>query len=414
MSANKNKPAERKKSPGHILSYIGVYLAVFASALSIALFMWGEYKNDNISHIVKGETSWAAESKPAYSTPKETKQETPENSQATPIATTEKPSQTTPEYTITTTTTPKPDLPETLLQQRHEMYKDNIVIVGDSIASGFALCGYIPIKNSYAKGNIATWNIHDYTFKCGGRQMDITDAIAYLQPAYIYMSMGMNDVNMISEEEFVASYQKEIENFLKVSPRSNIVVASITPITLGNKFTSQWVILAYNEALHKMVNSLKLDNVKFFDAYSLLCDPLTLGLNPDYAAEDGIHIFKPGFIKLLNGVLPIYDTMPYTDKCKAAMKEYLNKTGQTEATTKEPPVTTPKPTTTTTPKPTTTTTPKPTTTTTTPKSITTTTLKPTTTTTPKPITTTPKPITTTPKPITTTPKPTTTKSLALT
>ncbi|MGN0613270.1 MAG: SGNH/GDSL hydrolase family protein [Porcipelethomonas sp.] len=196
-------------------------------------------------------------------------------------------------------------------QQRHDMYPQELVVVGDSIASGFSMFEYIPMANGLAQGSVGIRSIHDYTFTCQGAELDITDAVSAMQPAYIYMSMGMNDVNMITSDDYKELYLKEIKSMLAVSPQSDIIVASITPICASCDFTENSTIREFNSKLQQAVEEINLPNVTYFDAYSLLSDPATQALKDEYTSGDGIHHSRDAYDIILPALYDRLDSMPY-------------------------------------------------------------------------------------------------------
>lgn len=203
-------------------------------------------------------------------------------------------------------------LPPMTPEQLHAAYPQNLVVIGDSIASGYHLYGFIPEEHGLATGNAAIRSLHDYTYSCDGQEnMDVTEIIGKMQPGYILMSMGMNDINLLSEEEFTSTYQTEIEGLLAVSPESNIAVAAITPIEYGNSFVAASKIVAYNSALQQMIEEMQRENVKYFDAFSLLADSSTQSLKSEYSAGDGIHLATASYEAMLSALYPILDTMPF-------------------------------------------------------------------------------------------------------
>ncbi len=204
--------------------------------------------------------------------------------------------------------------PHLSTEQLHAAYPQNLVVIGDSIASGYHLYDFIPEEHGLAAGNAAIRSLHDYTYPYNGQEnMDVTDIVAEMQPAYILMSMGMNDINLISKEEYTATYQKEIEALLEASPKTNIVVASITPIEYGNSFVSVTKLLEYNAALEEMIQHMNRSNVRYLNAFDLLADPSTLGLKQEYSAGDGIHLGTKAYEVMLNALYPLLDTMPYPE-----------------------------------------------------------------------------------------------------
>lgn len=227
----------------------------------------------------------------------------------------------TTEVTTETTvanTTESNDIDRTLSyeeqQGRHGDYANEIVVVGDSIASGFHLYGFILEEHGLAQGSTGIRNIHDFTFLHNGMDMDVSDILEEIQPAYIYMSMGMNDVNMITSTEYKEKYKNEIENTLRICPDSNIIIAGITPISYGNEFTDNSTILEFNSELKSLVEEFSLPNLKYYDAYNVLADPNTNALKEEFSAGDGIHLSTQSYELLLEGLYPILDEMPLSKK----------------------------------------------------------------------------------------------------
>ncbi len=96
---------------------------------------------------------------------------------------------------------------------------------------------------------------------------------------------------------------------MAVSPNTNIVVASITPVEYGETFTTVTALNEYNSALEEMVESLGLENVVFFDAFSVLEDSSNHSLKSEYSAGDGIHLPPAANETMLDVLYPILDTM---------------------------------------------------------------------------------------------------------
>lgn len=223
--------------------------------------------------------------------------------------------------TVTTTTTAQSaeSLSAAEKEQLHTIYGEKLTIVGDSIAYGFNAYGYVSDEQNLAQGSVGIRNIHDFSFEQNGQEVDVLDALEERQPAYIYMSMGMNDVNMCTEEEYVNYYQEAITSIQQICPDSNIVVAGITPVAADSDYTDNADIRKFNEGLEQMVADLQQPNVVYFDAYSIVADPDTEALNPDNSGGDGIHLASTVYQELLDAVYPVLDTMPVP----AAIQELL-------------------------------------------------------------------------------------------
>lgn len=114
-------------------------------------------------------------------------------------------------------------------EERYACYANNLVVMGDSIASGYHLYGYIPTEHGLATSNAAIRNLHDYTYSYNGTE--------------------------------------------------------------------------------DMVESLGLENVVFFDAFSVLEDSSNHSLKSEYSAGDGIHLAPAAYEAMLDALYPILDTM---------------------------------------------------------------------------------------------------------
>lgn len=214
----------------------------------------------------------------------------------------------------------------------HEIYAEKIIIVGDSIAYGFNAYGYISDAQNLAQGSVAIRNIHDFSFTYDGCEMDILDALKEAQPTYIYMSMGMNDVNMTTAKEYGDAYKEAILSIQKICPDSNLIIAGITPIAADSDFTDNAEIRNFNRELEQVVKEFDSPNIVYFDAYSVIADPETEYMRPECSGGDGIHLSGQSYEDLLNAVYEVMDTMPIPEAVMEALEhaETTNSTTETE------------------------------------------------------------------------------------
>lgn len=196
-------------------------------------------------------------------------------------------------------------------------YQDRIVIIGDSIAYGFNAYGYVPFEHNLAKESVSMWNLNAFTFDKGWGAMSIIDNTAYVQPALIYMSLGLNDVNATSSDTFAASYRNAIDQILANVPDTTIVVGSITPISDSNSFIGNDVIREFNSALQNMVSEINSPQVLYFDAYSVLADPATLALRWDFSSGDGMHLGSQCYNMIFTALFNYLDTTSAIDQIHA-------------------------------------------------------------------------------------------------
>jgi len=187
-------------------------------------------------------------------------------------------------------------------------YQDRLVILGDSIAYGFNAYGYIPFEHNLATESVSIWNFDHFTFDKGGGEMGIIDAADYVDPALIYMSLGMNDLYTYTPADFASHYRTRVEEILERVPDTTIVIGSITPVSAECSFTDNDTIRAFNSALEVMVEDMGSDQVYYFDSHLVLADPSTGALKDGLSGGDGIHLGKSCYNDLLVGLYNFLDT----------------------------------------------------------------------------------------------------------
>lgn len=210
-------------------------------------------------------------------------------------------------YTAATTAKPQEQLSPYInagYSPNSDFYQQHLSIAGDSIAYGFNAYGFIPYEHNYAQESVSMWNLNGFTF-CGG--CGLVEAIGYNQPSLLYMSIGMNDVNMNSPEIYANQYASVISDIRSCSPDTVIVVAGISPVGAESMYTTNDIIRSYNSALQSAVEGMKSDHVYYFDAYSVLCDEY-LNLRYDCSGGDGIHLQTHCYEDLLTALFNFLDT----------------------------------------------------------------------------------------------------------
>ncbi len=203
----------------------------------------------------------------------------------------------------------------------HEIYPQELSVVGDSIASGFGAYQVLTNPYDFATGNLATRSIDNYTFTYDGSSYGYIEALEHSQPAYIYLSMGMNDVNITTSDEYAENYRNIITKVQEVCPDSVIIVAGITPISVSSTFTTQSTIQKFNEKLKETVDSFADSKVIYYDAYSAVYDAASGGLRADCDGGDGIHLSYSAYSTLLSNLYPVLDEIPAPQKIREMAKE---------------------------------------------------------------------------------------------
>ena len=204
-----------------------------------------------------------------------------------------------PEPVITPLPSPKPAASSS---SNVKYYQDRMVVAGDSIAFGFCTYGFIPYEHNLAQGSLAMRNYKEYGwFKVNGSQMRVMDAIYTVKPRLLYVSMGMNDVNITNAQTYANNYVRFIKEVRSRLPGCIIVAANITPIASTSGFTDINRIINCNNAMIKAVTALGDPNTILFDAYSVVSGGGKY-MSSGYSAGDGIHLSRVVYPKLLNAL----------------------------------------------------------------------------------------------------------------
>ena len=176
------------------------------------------------------------------------------------------------------------------------------VFVGDSICSGLKAYDILPADRVAAVGNVAARNIFEdwVEFKINGSSMSLIPALVDLAPEYIVFSMGMNDVNITSEQTFCNNYENilsQVESFL---PDATLIVCSVTPVTYGESgklFTSNDNIDSFNHALKEYLDST--GKWIYADIEHDLKNTHNM-LKDDYlGSPDGVHLAPDAYYAIL-------------------------------------------------------------------------------------------------------------------
>lgn len=219
-------------------------------------------------------------------------------------------SQSETETSAATTTTKTTEPPQNGTSQNVKFYQDRIVIAGDSIAYGFCAYGFVPYEHNIAKGSTAMRNYTDtslFMFDPTGTDLPMMDAIKAVRPSLLYISMGMNDVNLIDDATYTAKYKEFIQKVKQLVPDCVIVAATITPIAATSNFTDINKIRACNDGIKKLVAELNDPNVICFDAYSVIAGSDGMYAGPDTTGPDGIHLTGPCYQNLLDKLAVLLD-----------------------------------------------------------------------------------------------------------
>lgn len=172
-----------------------------------------------------------------------------------------------------------------LTPQERSFTKDSI-FVGDSICRGFSVYKTVHKENVFARGSLAARSLFDYELYYGDEELTYVEVLHRTDPKFVFLSMGMNDVNITDEETFCENYKAIIDTTLENSSAA-VYVCAITPV--NNSFTSNYVINCFNLAIRDYIEENYPERVYYVDFAKHLKDEAGR-LRECFDGGDGIHL----------------------------------------------------------------------------------------------------------------------------
>ena len=186
---------------------------------------------------------------------------------------------------------------EYIFSDKYESFLQDVTFVGDSICYGLEVYDYMPPNNVLAFGSVAARNIFDFTFDVDDVEYSIIDAVKKVQPKILIFSMGMNDINLTTPDQYCENYMELLDQVHEAVPSAKLYVASITPISNSIEFNDNTTIDGFNAAIKQyLANSGK--DYGYVDIASYLKDEWN-GLAYEYSGGDGIHLQSPAYSAIL-------------------------------------------------------------------------------------------------------------------
>lgn len=182
------------------------------------------------------------------------------------------------------------------LSEADEEFLAGCVFVGDSICSGLSRYGILGERQVAAQGNIAARNIFDFTFTENGAELSLLSLLVDRKPRTVVFSMGMNDVNITTAQEFTENYKNLLRTAEGFLPDARLVVLSITPVKKDSEFTANETIDRFNLALKEMIGEN--ESWTFADVTPEMKNADN-ALKTNYDGGDGIHLSPDAYDAIL-------------------------------------------------------------------------------------------------------------------
>lgn len=173
------------------------------------------------------------------------------------------------------------------LSEAEAEFADKSLFVGDSICRGFTAYNVVKAKNVFAAGSVGARNFFDMEFQYYGQPAAYSDVLEQTEPERVFLSMGMNDVNMTSAKEYCENYRKLIDFTLGHSG-ANVYVCAITPIS-KLEFAENSRIDSFNLAMKNYIAENYGQRVSFIDFAYLMKNSDNI-LSKGLDSGDGIHL----------------------------------------------------------------------------------------------------------------------------
>lgn len=173
-----------------------------------------------------------------------------------------------------------------LSEEEEEMCGESL-FVGDSICLGFSAYGVVDPKNVYATISVAVRNMFEFRMYYMEEPAEFVPVLLETQPKRVFLSMGMNDLNISTPVEFCSDYKWIISTAL-FNSEAEIYVCAITPIN-APEYASPAEIDEFNDALKSFIENNYFGRVHFVSFAEPLKDDNGL-LNDLYGSGDGIHL----------------------------------------------------------------------------------------------------------------------------
>lgn len=169
-----------------------------------------------------------------------------------------------------------------------ENFKENVVVIGDSIALGYGAYERLPMNHVFAKLNASPSKMEDFKFEYAGGEASALTILNDLQPDFVMLSMGLNDIPTYSAENFAEKYKGFADAILEVCPHTEIYIMGLSPVMSDCEYTGNNKIDEYNGKLEELFNNYN-KNIYFVNAGIVLKNDKG-SLNKEYSSGDGIHL----------------------------------------------------------------------------------------------------------------------------
>lgn len=184
-----------------------------------------------------------------------------------------------------------------------------VTFFGDSTTAHLALRGGIPRERVWSgAGNTVLFEAVNRG-RCvhlvkENRDLSLAEATALKKPQILVITVGVSGgAGMLSRERFVSTYREMLLSVQKASPDTQIFVQSILPLSEKSvKYYRRLTKDAVNEA-NLWIRALCMEmRIPYIDSHSVLIDPETGYLKPEYQYDEYMHLTAEAYQVILKNI----------------------------------------------------------------------------------------------------------------
>jgi lysophospholipase L1-like esterase len=180
-------------------------------------------------------------------------------------------------------------------------YLIDAVFIGDSLTSGIKEYSITKNAGVFSTNGMSTAQVMNTKVTLNSVNMPLTNALANIKPAKVYILLGSNDVVWMKQATYITNYGNLIDAVIKSLPNATIYIQSIFPVTaayekenIKDNLNNEKINI-YNQALLNLCSN---KNVKYLDVASVLKG--SDGKLPDSAGSDGFNIKRSTYVTWFN------------------------------------------------------------------------------------------------------------------
>ena len=185
-------------------------------------------------------------------------------------------------------------------------YQDSLIFVGDALTANLINKGVLTGgTNTHqvwrSESNLFNLNAEvtstKIIFPGTGEKLTVAEAAKEAKPSVLIITLGADwGVSYLSEEEFKSCYDKLVKAVLKASPRTDVVLQSIFPVTAGCASLDNGKI----DTANKWVKEVAAANECYYlDTQAILKDENNC-LRADFCdSADGMHLNQSAYAMVL-------------------------------------------------------------------------------------------------------------------